>query len=111
MQKCWLEEHNKIDAISFCQDCKIYMCNKCQNIHNNLLKKHHLYSLDKEINEIFTGLCKIENHQNELDYFCKTHNQLCCAKCITKIKSKGNGQHTDCSICNIEDIMEEKKII
>ena len=58
---------------------------------------------------MFTGFCEIKNHQNELDYFCKTHNLLCCAKCITKIKSKGNGQLTDCEICNIEEIVNEKK--
>ena len=46
---------------------------------------------------------------NIIDYFCKDHNELCCAKCIAKIRSKGNGQHTNCNVCNIEDIIDEKK--
>ena len=44
-----------------------------------------------------------------LIYFCKKHNTLCCAKCITKIKGKENGQHYDCDICFIEDIEEQKR--
>ena len=43
------------------------------------------------------------------EYFCKTHNQLCCAACIPKIKNKKNGQHTDCEIYLIEDIKDKKK--
>ena len=39
----------------------------------------------------------------------KTHNSLCCAACISKIESKGNGTHKDCDICNIEEIKHEKK--
>ena len=43
-----------------------------------------------------------------VDYFCKTHNLLNFAKCAA-IKRKGNGQHTDCNVCNYEDIINEKK--
>jgi len=108
-QKCSLEEHNELEATNFCPICKIYICNKCEKYHSILFKNHQLFSLDKDINEIFTGFCKIKNHNNELDYFCKDHNELCCAKCIAKIRSKGNGQHINCNVCNIEDIIDEKK--
>ena len=30
-KKCSLEEHKEIDAILYCQDCKIYICKKCEN--------------------------------------------------------------------------------
>ena len=43
-----------------------------------------------------------------MKYFCKTHNKLCCAECITKFKGKNHGEHTDCDICSIEDIQNEK---
>ena len=45
----------------------------------------------------------------KLEYYCKDHNILCCAACISKIEGKGNSQHKDCNICFIEDIKEEKK--
>ena len=110
-RRCSLSSHKEIDAISFCQECKIFMCNKCEKLHSEVLENHHQYKIDKEkdINEIFTGLCKEINHQCELKYFCKTHNILCCAECITKIKGKDHGQHTDCDICSIYDIEKEKK--
>ena len=54
-------------------------------------------------------LCKENNHNEELIYYCKNHNKLCCSKCITKIKDEENGQHSDCTILNITEIEEEKK--
>ena len=90
--KCTLEEHKEIDAISFCIECKIYMCNKCEKLHSDLFKKRHqnIIITDKNIGEIFTGICKEEKH-TELIFFCKNHNKLCCAECITKIKYKKMG--------------------
>ena len=110
-KKCSLKKHSDIDAISFCIECNIFLCNKCLNIHLEYLENHHTHNLDKNFEDIFTGICKEENHKNELNYFCKTHNQLCCSSCISKIKGKGNGQHSDCTICFIEDIKNEKKNI
>ena len=107
--KCSQVEHGEIDAITFCQECKVYLCNKCDNFHSQLFKNHHIYNLDKNLNGIFIDLCKEENHNLKMEYFCKNHNQLCCVACIAKLKGKGNGQHTDCNICFINDIKEEKK--
>ena len=108
-KKCFSEEHKEIDAVTFCPQCRIYMCNKCTNYHLPFFKNHHPFNLNKE-DEIFTGFCKEKNHPNKLEYFCKTHNQLCCAACIAKINKIGDGQHKDCEVCIIQDILEEKKI-
>ena len=110
IKKCSLEEEKEVEAVCYCIECKIYLCNKCENIHEKLFKKyHHCQKLDKDINEIFTGLCKEEKHNEPLEYFCKIHNKLCCVSCICKIKGKGKGFHKDCDVCFIEDIKEEKK--
>ena len=106
-QKCSLKKYNELDAN--CQKCDIYICNKCKKYHSYIFPNHNLITLDKEIKEIFIRFCKVENHQNKLDYFCKNNNELCCANWITKIKSKGNGQHNNCNVCNYEDIIDEKK--
>ena len=108
-KKCSLIEHKENNAILFCYDCKIFMCNKCEKHHSELFRNHQQFKLDKDITEIFTGYCNEENHSDELTYFCKTHNKLCCAKCITKIKGEKNGQHTDCDICFVKDIENDKK--
>ena len=108
-RKCSLEEHKEINAIKYCPECRIYMCNKCDTTHSSLLKNHHHpYKLNKE-EEIFTGFCKEKNHPYKLEYFCKTHNQLCCGLCTVKFNEKREGQHKDCDVCYIEDIKEEKK--
>jgi len=85
------------------------MCNKCSNFHSELFSNHHKYELNKDKKEIFTGLCKEEKHNNELQYYCKIHNILCCAACISKVKGEGNGQHSDCEVCLIKDIEGQKK--
>ena len=87
----------------------IYICNKCDTFHSNLFQHHTSFKINQEFNDIFTGYCKEEKHKNELEFFCITHNQLCCAECITKIKGKGKGQHKDCDVCFIEDIKQSKK--
>ena len=108
-KKCSLKKHSEIDAINYCQECRIYLCNKCKNHHSEIFEIHHLYNLDKDINEIFTGYCKEKYHNISLRYFCKNHNQLCCAECITKIKDEGFGQHQNCDVCLIKDIKDIKK--
>ena len=37
--KCFSEDHKDIIAIKYCQECKIYMCNKCEGIHSSFCKK------------------------------------------------------------------------
>ena len=108
-RKCSSKKHNEVDAICYCQECKLYFCNKCESIHSELIDNHHLYKLDKNENELFTGFCQEENHFDKLEVFCKTHNQLCCVACISKITIKGKGQHSNCDICVIEEIKEQKK--
>ena len=108
-KKCSHKDHQKIDAITYCEQCNIYMCKNCADYHTEVLEKHHSVYFDKNSKEVFTGICKVENHSNELEYFCLTHNQLCCRACITKIKGEGKGQHTDCNVCFIKDIKWEKK--
>jgi len=108
-KKCSLKKHSEIDAINYCQECRIYLCNKCKNHHSELFEIHYLYNLDKDINEIFTGYCKEKNHNTELRYFCKNHNKLWCPACITKIKDEIFEQHKDCDICYIKEIKDIKK--
>ena len=110
-KKCSFEEHKEIDAIIFCQDCNIYLWYDCNLFHSKLFKKHHQYKIDDNSNniELFTGLCKEKNHLLDLKYYCKTHNELCCAKCITKIKDEENGKHSTCDINLVEDFKNNIK--
>ena len=112
MEKCSSINHKEIEVLSFSNDCKLYMCNKCENHHSELFKeRHNLIKLqkDKDMDDVLSEFCNEKNHKLEFQYFCKKHNTLCCARCITKLKGKENGQHSDCDICFIEDIEKEKR--
>ena len=108
-KKCSLLEHKETNANSFCVECKIYLCNKCENYHSKLFPNHQTYNSEKDLNDIFTGYCKEKEHHEKLEFFCKTHNHLCCATCIAKIKTKEIGIHKDCDVCLLDDIKNEKK--
>ena len=105
---CTFKDHSTINAISYCFICRIYMCNKCENFHSKMFESHKSINLEKITKDLFTGYCKEENHPFELEYFCKTHKQLCCAKCVIKIGNKKDAIHKNCQVCSIEDIKEEK---
>ena len=105
---CSAKDHQEIKSISFCQECRVYMCENCKKVHSDLYN-HHQIDLNDETQEIFIGICNEKNHNYKLEYFCKTHNKLVCLACIANIKKKGNGQHQNFKLCIIEDIKEDKK--
>ena len=108
-EKCSFIEHKEIEANYYCIICNVYMCHKCEAFHSKLCQQHKVINYnDIKTKELFTGLCKENNHQSELDYFCKNHNILVCAKCIVKINDKNKGKHSNCSICTIDEIKNEK---
>ena len=108
-EKCSFIEHKEIEANYYCIICNVYMCHKCEAFHSKLCQQHKVINYnDIKTKELFTGLCKEDNHQSELDYFCKNHNILVCAKCIVKINDKNKGKHSNCSICTIDEIKNEK---
>ena len=112
-KKCSLEEHKEYDAIIYCHECKIFICNKCKNYHSKLFNNNHkIINLDNnmcKINDTFSNICQEKNHNNKLEFYCKDHNRLCCAACLCKIKIKGNGNHKDCDVCSIKKITKKKK--
>ena len=109
-KKCSNKKHSELNAVNYCNICNIYLCNKCSNIHLEYLESHSLYNLSENNNqEIFTGLCQELNHKESLMFYCKNHNKLCCAACLSKMKVNGYGQHFNCEVCLIKDIKDEKK--
>ena len=111
IKRCSTKSHWNKKATKFCLTCNKPFCEICAASHNKCDRKHELFSIESDANLSFTNTCKEGNHPNKLDYFCKTHNNLCCAACLCKIKAKGDGQHTECNACHISEIKEEKKII
>ena len=107
-KKCSSKKHSNIDAIAYCQKCKLYLCNKCQNYHSELFESHEIINLNNP-NEVFLDTCNENNHTAKLEFYCKDHNTLCCVACICKLKEEGYGQHSDCDVCHIKNIKDEKR--
>ena len=106
-KKCSSKKHEKVNATNYCQECRLYMCEKC-NEHHKEFYTHQILEI-KDFEESFTGICKEENHNNTLDYYCKTHNQSCCDSCIIKFQKNGKGLHSKCEIYPIEEVKDQMK--
>ena len=109
IKKCSSKEHENVNAIQYCYNCKIYLCKKCETYHSYLFQNHTLNKLDKDIIDSFSGYCTKNNHNEILEFFCKTHNELCCVSCLCSLKGKGKGEHSSCDVHYLEDIKELKK--
>ena len=107
-EKCSSKKHSETDAVSYCQDCKKYFCSKCQSYHSEILEDHKMINLN-QIDEVFIDICMVENHNEKFKFFCKDHNTLCCGACTSKIKKEGYGIHSDCDVCLLKEIKDEKK--
>ena len=46
-KKCSSKKHAEIDAIYYCLECRVYMCNKCETFHSDLFPNHNPYNLNK----------------------------------------------------------------
>ena len=109
-KKCSAKSHSEINAISYCEQCKKFMCNKCLNYHKEFFEDHRLINIENNLKEIFIDNCKENGHNYKLEFYCKNHNTLCCVGCISKLEEKNYGQHKNCDVCSIEKIKDEKKI-
>jgi len=105
--KCSLEKHSNKAAKVFCQDCKILMCEECNEAHLDICKIHHYQQIGKSSND----KCKDAQNIKEIIFFCKTHDRLCNTKCNAHPKNGINGQKFDCEIFLLNNIEEEKRKI
>ena len=79
--KCSSNKHTEIDSISFCPDCKKYLCNKCLKYHDEI-EDHKAINLNQK-EEIFIDICKEENHPCKLEFYCKDNNVLYYGLCTS----------------------------
>ena len=103
--KCSLENHSNKAAKVFCQDCKILMCEECNEKHLGICKLHNYHQLDKISND----KCKNAKHISEINFFCKSHNRLCNTKCNIYPKNNIYGQESICEIFLLNNIEEEQR--
>jgi len=100
-KKCSFKEHEKNDAISYCQECKIYMCDGCDDSHLKLYH-HHWYSLDKNKNEEILNII-LKEDDILIKRITKSDNyEICLQEAIKNIKFKLAENYK-----NIEELLNE----
>lgn len=99
--KCSTQNNDNKIANKYCNECNLYMCNNCLNSHQNLFKYHQILDLIDDKAHLVNEFCKEDKHSNKLEYYCETHNQLCCLSCI--------GNHKNCKMYGLYDIINDKK--
>jgi len=108
---CSLESHKDKLAIKSCSFCGLNLCKECYNIHYKFLPSHQLISLENDNDALnYTIYCSQKNHNNmTLNYYCETHNELCCALCLCLKKDNNYGIHNNCKIITVKEIENIKK--
>jgi len=61
-KKCSLLDHKEANANSFCLECKIYLCNKCESYHSKLFPNHQTYNSEIDLSEIFNSKIQLSVH-------------------------------------------------
>ncbi|VDI59110.1 Hypothetical predicted protein [Mytilus galloprovincialis] len=89
---------------AFCPQCEDFLCGACQNHHKvaKLLISHQTISI-VEYMKLPTFIknvnIKCADHENIFEFYCKTHDNLCCKQCLIT-------SHNDCNeITLIEDLL------
>ncbi|XP_063410741.1 uncharacterized protein LOC134693765 [Mytilus trossulus] len=83
-------------AEEYCPVCEEALCTECKDHHNlaNASKNHQTISID-EYNKLPAFIREIkqycEEHGNRFEFFCPTHNELCCKRCITTTHNECKG--------------------
>ena len=97
-----LEEYNNITKVY-----NFYLEEEDESLNLELSQNNYFDLSDENIEKKSKIFCFEGDNHNEFEYFCKTHNKFVCASCIVKIKKKGKGQHHDCDVCIIEDLVHQ----
>ncbi|KAL3884098.1 hypothetical protein ACJMK2_030320 [Sinanodonta woodiana] len=83
-------EHKSEPAVQFCVECKEGLCETCLKFHQKLsaTKDHKTININ-EISNNLENLLKLGNGfgcpkhaSKEIEFFCKTHDIVCCATCL-----------------------------
>ena len=111
-ETCFENKNKKIGEVCFCENCNIYMCIQCHDVHKqmNFPQKHRVVrgsKMPKSIADkpIKYPDCELHNG-NTNDRYCHEHHEMLCSECL---KQNHQRCHVDtitdlCKILGSEDI-------
>ena len=96
---CSNSGHSSTPAKVYCLVCSLFFCEECET-HHTFMFPSHASSVCTDLEsfrEVQGGKCGC-HPDYMLDYLCRTHDVLCCAKC----KLNQDGLHTKCNVVPID---------
>ena len=100
---CYEADDLNVKAVSFCDDCVQFMCNKCYNFHErfNATRGHNVKTgraMPRSQADKPPRFSFCDEHPKHLkNQFCSVHKQLVCSLCSSLY-------HKNCSTGSVEDV-------
>ncbi|CAG2226611.1 unnamed protein product [Mytilus edulis] len=116
---CTFDDVTK-DARRWCTDCEEGLCEDCENIHrrSKASRNHKVISIDdyqKIENVSISQVC--EQHGENLEWFCKSHDEVLCVVCVPSkhkacsdvipINVNAANARQSSALSNLEDTIEK----
>ena len=102
-ETCFENKNKKIGEVCFCDNCNIYMCIQCHDVHKqmNFPQKHRVVrgsKMPKSIADkpIKYPDCELHNG-NTNDRYCHEHHEMLCSECLKQ-------NHQRCHVDTITDL-------
>ena len=102
-ETCFENKNKKIGEVCFCENCNLYMCIQCHDVHKqmNFPQKHRVVrgsKMPKSIADkpIKYPDCKLHNG-NTNDRYCHEHHEMLCSECLKQ-------NHQRCHVDTITDL-------
>ena len=102
-ETCFENKNQKIGEVCFCENCNLYMCIQCHDVHKqmNFPQKHRVVrgsKMPKSIADkpIKYPDCELHNG-NTNDRYCHEHHEMLCSECLKQ-------NHQRCHVDTITDL-------
>ena len=102
-ETCFENKNKKIGDVCFCENCNIFMCTKCHDVHKQMpdLQKHRVLRGSKMPKSLADKPVKYSNcelHINNIyDRYCLKHHEMVCSECLKQ-------NHRRCHVVTITDV-------
>ena len=102
-ETCFENKNKKIEIACICEECNIFMCTKCHDVHKQMpvSQKHRVLRGSKMPKSLADKPIKYSNcelHINNInDRYCLKHHEMLCSECLKQ-------NHQRCHVDTITDV-------
>ena len=102
-ETCFENKHKKIGEVCFCENCNLYMCIQCHDVHKQMhfSQKHRVVKGSKMPKSLADKPIKYPDCDlhigNTNDRYCREHHEMLCSECLKQ-------NHQKCHVDTITDL-------